>query len=74
VPVPEIEPIGFAHNGFHVDDEQRFRPIEEFSPPPTPSRHQLHQEGSESQRARNRHYRVDPDDTADYGRHPFRDH
>ena len=33
-PVPEVEPIGFAHNGFHVDDEQRFRPIEEFSPPP----------------------------------------
>ena len=27
-----IEPIGFAHNGFHVDEEQRFRPIEEFSP------------------------------------------
>ena len=30
--VSEVEPIGFAHNGFHVDDEQRFRPIEEFSP------------------------------------------
>ena len=29
---PEDEPIGFAHNGFHVDDEQRFRPVEEFSP------------------------------------------
>jgi hypothetical protein len=26
------EAIGFAHNGFHVDDEQRFRPIEEFPP------------------------------------------
>jgi hypothetical protein len=26
------EPIGFAHNGFHVDDEQRFRPVDEFSP------------------------------------------
>ena len=25
------EPIRFAHNGFHVDDEQRFRPMEEFS-------------------------------------------
>jgi hypothetical protein len=37
-PVSEAEPIGFAHNGFHVDDEQRFRPIEEFSPPPR-SRH-----------------------------------
>ena len=30
-PASEVEPIGFAHNGFHVDDEQRFRPIEEFS-------------------------------------------
>jgi EmrB/QacA subfamily drug resistance transporter len=28
----EDEPIGFAHNGFHIDDEQRFRPVEEFSP------------------------------------------
>jgi hypothetical protein len=28
---PEAEPIGFAHNGLHVDDEQRFRPVEEFS-------------------------------------------
>jgi hypothetical protein len=24
---PEVEPIGFAHNGFHVDDEQRFQPL-----------------------------------------------
>ena len=29
---PEDEPIGFAHNGFRIDDEQRFRPVEEFSP------------------------------------------
>jgi EmrB/QacA subfamily drug resistance transporter len=26
----EDEPIGFAHNGFHVDEEQRLRPVEEF--------------------------------------------
>jgi hypothetical protein len=32
-PASEVETIGFAHNGFHVDDEQRFRPIEEFPPP-----------------------------------------
>jgi len=32
-PSPEDEPIGFAHNGLHVDDEQRFRPVEEFSAP-----------------------------------------
>jgi EmrB/QacA subfamily drug resistance transporter len=30
--VSEVEPIGFAHNGFHVDDEQHFRPIGDFSP------------------------------------------
>jgi EmrB/QacA subfamily drug resistance transporter len=29
---PEDEPIGFAHNGFHVDDEQRIRSVEEFPP------------------------------------------
>jgi EmrB/QacA subfamily drug resistance transporter len=29
---PEDEPIGFAQNGFQVGDEQRFRPVEEFSP------------------------------------------
>jgi hypothetical protein len=29
---PQDEPIGFAHNGFHVDDKQRFRPVEESSP------------------------------------------
>ncbi|HXO46968.1 MAG TPA: MFS transporter, partial [Mycobacterium sp.] len=29
---PGDGPIGFAHNGFHVDGEQRFRPVEDFSP------------------------------------------
>jgi EmrB/QacA subfamily drug resistance transporter len=28
----EIEPITAAHNGFHVDDDRRFRPVEEFPP------------------------------------------
>ena len=28
----EDEPIGFAHNGFHVDEEERFGPIEKFTP------------------------------------------
>jgi EmrB/QacA subfamily drug resistance transporter len=33
VPVtPEVEPIGFAHNGFHVDDEQRFQPLRRPDP------------------------------------------
>jgi len=73
-PAPEVEPIRFAHNGFHVDDEQHFRPIEEFSPPPLkPSRHERHEDRSESPRPRNRHYRADPDDTVDYGRQSFRD-
>ncbi len=117
------EPIGFAHNGFQLDDEQRFRPIEEFSPldydsancgdvdeeflddidtyggggsayrsgggaPPGeyrgswPSRHGLREDRLETPRAnhqddggarRNRHHRVDPDDTTDYGRNFFRD-
>jgi EmrB/QacA subfamily drug resistance transporter len=58
-PVSEDESIGSAHNGFHVDDEQRFRPLEEFSPPPNPSR------------PRNRHHRADPDDSAGRGRYPY---
>lgn len=38
MPASEPEPIGFAHNGFHVDNEQRFRPVSEF-PPPRRNRH-----------------------------------
>jgi EmrB/QacA subfamily drug resistance transporter len=51
-PAEDDEPIGFAHNGFHIDDEQRFRPIDKLSPQPKPSR------------PRNRHRRADPDDAA----------
>jgi EmrB/QacA subfamily drug resistance transporter len=58
-PVSEDEPIGFAHNGFHVDDEQHFRPMEEFSPPPKPSP------------PRNRHHRANPDDSPGRGRHSY---
>jgi len=72
-PTSELEPIGFAHNGFHVDDEQRLRPIEEFTPPPKPPRHGLQQDGSGSPRRRNRHYRADPDDPAGHGRHSLGD-
>jgi hypothetical protein len=115
-PSSEAEPIGFAHNGFHVDDEH-FRPIEEFwarqresgtrgerdrksfddadsvgetvdrephSGPPAPrgehrrgyrppARHERRDGSSERDAPHNRHYRSDPDDTADYGRHSFRD-
>jgi hypothetical protein len=40
VSVPQVEPIGFVRNGFHVDNGQRFRPIAQFSPPAFgPTRH-----------------------------------
>jgi EmrB/QacA subfamily drug resistance transporter len=29
-PKPSVEPIGFAHNGFHVDVEERFQPLSRF--------------------------------------------
>jgi EmrB/QacA subfamily drug resistance transporter len=29
---PVVEPIGFAHNGFHVDHEQRFQPLSHPDP------------------------------------------
>jgi EmrB/QacA subfamily drug resistance transporter len=29
---PQAEPIGFAHNGFHVDDEPRFQPVDHPRP------------------------------------------
>jgi EmrB/QacA subfamily drug resistance transporter len=29
-PKPSVEPIGFAHNGFHVDDEERYQPLSRF--------------------------------------------
>jgi EmrB/QacA subfamily drug resistance transporter len=81
------EPIGFAHNGFHVDEEQRFQPL----PPPaperaTPSRHEQsahHYRPPEEDRQKRsfwfesdaRHSRDDPDDASSYGRHsmPRRD-
>lgn len=31
-PKPTVEPIGFAHNGFHTDKEQRFQPLSRFAP------------------------------------------
>lgn len=29
-PKPSMDPIGFAHNGFHVDDSRRFQPLSSF--------------------------------------------
>jgi hypothetical protein len=31
-PEPSVEPIGFAHNGFHVDDEPLVRPVDHPDP------------------------------------------
>ena len=71
---PKTEPIGFAHNGFHVDDEQRFQPL----PPPAPERARpsRHDRSDEPQKrpfwfeSSGRHSRDDdPDDASRYGRH-----
>jgi EmrB/QacA subfamily drug resistance transporter len=81
---PKVEPIGFAHNGFHVDEEQRFQPL----PPqgePRPSRHERRArhylpEGQPEKRpfwfeSNGRHSRDETDDASSYGRHsmPGRD-
>jgi hypothetical protein len=29
-PKPSVEPIGFAHNGFHTDDDEHFQPLSHF--------------------------------------------
>ncbi len=31
-PKPQVEPIGFAHNGFHIDKDKRFEPLGRFEP------------------------------------------
>jgi EmrB/QacA subfamily drug resistance transporter len=84
--VEKAEPIGFAHNGFHVDEEERFQPL----PPPAPketrrsrhersARHYRHENEPEKRpfwfEANGRHSRDDPDDASRYGRHsmPGRD-
>jgi len=83
---PEVEPIGFAHNGFHVDEEQRFRPLPPAAPEETTparhgraARHHLSEEQPEKRPfwfdSHGRHSREDPDDASSYGRHsmPGRD-
>jgi EmrB/QacA subfamily drug resistance transporter len=82
--VEKAEPIGFAHNGFHVDEEQRFQPL----PPPAETRPPRHERRSRHYRSEQqpekrqfwfesngRHSRDDPDDASSYGRHsaPGRD-
>ncbi|MBE1552428.1 EmrB/QacA subfamily drug resistance transporter [Mycobacterium sp. OAS707] len=75
---PQSEPIGFAHNGFHVDEE-RFQPLTPPAPRPRPSRHERSSRHylPESQpqkrpfwfESNGRHSRDDPDDAPRYGRH-----
>jgi len=81
---PQSEPIGFAHNGFHVDEE-RFQPLAPPAAQPPPSRHERSSRHylPESQpqkrpfwfESNGRHSRDDPDDAPRYGRHstPGRD-
>ena len=38
-PSPSVEPIGFAHNGFHTDDEHRFQPLSRFEARKEPQAH-----------------------------------
>jgi EmrB/QacA subfamily drug resistance transporter len=77
------DPIGFAHNGFHVDEGQRFQPL----PPPEPTSPPRHERSARHHKAEQhekrpfwfesngRHSRDDPDDATSYGRHsaPGRD-
>ncbi|WP_416366990.1 MFS transporter [Mycolicibacterium gadium] len=59
-PAPKVEPIGFAHNGFHVDERER-------------SRHRARDEEPEPRtfwfESNGRHARDDPDDRSRHGRH-----
>jgi hypothetical protein len=73
---PVARPVGFAHNGPRIDDGRRVRPTIAFqprsfepgprgdrrTPPPASVRH-------DDVPPRNRHYRPDPDEPADGGRH-----
>jgi hypothetical protein len=80
---PKVEPIGFAHNGFHVDEEQRFQPLPSPAPDETAparhgraARHHLREEQPEKRPfwfdSNGRHSREDPDDASSYGKHSMR--
>ena len=59
VPAPRVEPIGFAHNGFHVDDEQHFQPASRppAAEPRTMEIEPVHDDGSEAAHSGSRHGR-----------------
>jgi hypothetical protein len=63
-PLQDDVPIGFAHNGFHVEPEERFSSIAEFFSA------SAFRSGAPDDRPvpRGQHYHLD-DDAADYGRH-----
>ncbi len=58
-PAPRAQPIGFTHNGSHIESHQRVRPVTKYSTRAFGSAAHDH-----------RHYRPDPDDdSTGYGRH-----
>jgi EmrB/QacA subfamily drug resistance transporter len=75
-PKPSVEPIGFAHNGFHVYEEQRYRPLDfaghthyessDEAGVDSSSRHGLI---DDEPRSNGRHSRAEPGDTSGRGRH-----
>ncbi|MGO9158594.1 MFS transporter [Mycobacterium sp.] len=71
VSAPRAVPIGFVHNGFHVDDGRRFRPVGQFSParrPAGPGGTRAPQRLAGGEPLRNKHRRAGPEDPAP-GRH-----
>jgi hypothetical protein len=82
---PVVEPIGYAHNGFHVDVEQRFQSVpparheQQRGDNERPARHEKSEHQPEPRQfwfeSNGRHSRDDPDDASSYGRHsaPGRD-
>ena len=75
-PKPSVEPIGFAHNGFHVYEEERYQPLDfaghthyesaDEAGVDSSSRHGLF---DDEPRSNGRHSRAEPGDTSRRGRH-----
>ena len=75
-PKPSVEPIGFAHNGFHVYEEERYQPLDfaghthyesaDEAGVDSSSRHGL---VDDEPRSNGRHSRAEPGDTSRRGRH-----
>ncbi|HZA10524.1 MFS transporter [Mycobacterium sp.] len=68
-----VEPIGFAHNGFHADREPLFRDLHQVARRSDPGNSTGAGAGAHHRtQAKPRHYRDDPDPDS-YGRHAVRD-